>query len=77
MHEKIKDIQNLVWKAYKDFKDSCSMRQYNKDVQAIVRKYADDKPMLNFAQNIIISWGPIINFLAEEKIKQKKSGGVI
>lgn len=66
MHEKIKDIQNAVWKAYKDFRESGDMRQYNKDVQDIVRKYADYKPMLNFAQNIIISWAPIINSMDEE-----------
>lgn len=69
MHEKIKDIQNSVWKAYKDFRASGDMLQYNKDVQAIVRKYADDKPMINFAHNIIISWAPIINSLAEEMRK--------
>lgn len=69
MHEKIKDIQNAVWKAYTDFRASGDMRQYNKDVQDIIRKYDDDKPMLNFAQNIIISWAPIINGMAEERRK--------
>lgn len=72
IHEKISDIQNSVWKAYKDFRSSGDMRQYNKDVQAIVRKYADDKPILNFAQNIIISWAPIINSLGEEMRKEER-----
>ena len=72
IHEKITDIQNAVWKAYKDFRESGDMLQYNKDVQAIVRKYTDDKHILNFAQNIIISWAPIINSMAEEKRNEER-----
>ena len=72
MHEKIKDIQNSVWKAYKDFRASGNMSQYNADMKAIIQRYADDKPMMNFAQNIIISWAPIINYLAEEKRNEER-----
>lgn len=70
MHEKIKDIQNAVWKAYKAFAESKNMKQYNADSQAIVKKYADDTLMLNFAQNILISWCPIIHEVAVEGIEK-------
>lgn len=72
IHEKISDIQNSVWKAYKDFRASGDMRQYNNDIHNIVIKYEDDKLILNFARNIIISWAPIINSLAEEKRNEER-----
>lgn len=66
MHEKISDIQNSFWKAYKDFVRTKDMRQYNMDVDAILDKYKHDKKELfNFCVSIKLSWTPIINGLKE------------
>ena len=46
MHEKITDIQNLFWKAYKNYKGTGSMSQYNADVDEIIEKYRDDHAMI-------------------------------
>lgn len=63
MHEKITDIQNAIWKAYKDILQTQDMYKYNTDVQKITKKYEDDPVMLRFCQNLIITWAPIINSL--------------
>lgn len=66
MHEKITDIQNLFWKAYKNYKDTGSMSQYNADVDEIIKRYRDDNTMLNFCKNLAISWAPVINEMKED-----------
>lgn len=66
MHEKITDIQNLFWKAYKNYKGTGSMSQYNADVDGIIEKYRDDHTMLNFCKNLVISWTPVINEMKED-----------
>ena len=66
MHEKITDIQNLFWKAYKNYKGPGSMSQYNADVDGIVEKYRNDRIMLNFCKNLVISWAPVINKMKED-----------
>lgn len=66
MHEKITDIQNLFWKAYKNYKDTGSMSQYNADVDEIIKRYRDDHAMLNFCKNLAISWAPVINEMKED-----------
>lgn len=66
MHEKITDIQNLFWKAYKNYKGAGSMSKYNADVDGIIEKYRDDHAMLNFCKNLAISWTPVINEMKED-----------
>lgn len=61
MHEKIKDIQNSMWKAYTDFKESRDMRKYNQDMEKLSDRYRHDSVMLNFCQGLIFDWAPIIN----------------
>lgn len=66
MHEKITDIQNSFWKAYKNYKGTGSMSQYNADVDEIIKRYRDDNAMLNFCKNLAISWAPVINKMKED-----------
>lgn len=65
MHEKICDIQNAFWKAYKDFSETKDMRKYNNDVDALIEKYRHDGILLNFCQNLALTWTPVINGIKE------------
>ncbi|MEY8495783.1 hypothetical protein AALC16_22645 [Lachnospiraceae bacterium 29-91] len=66
MHEKIADIQNSFWKAYKDFMKTKDMRQYNTDTDAIFERYKSDGIMLNFCKGLIVAWCPVINQIKED-----------
>ena len=66
MHEKLADIQNAFWKAYKDFKETKDMRQYNMDMDEILDRYRHDKKELfDFCVSLKFAWVPIINGLKE------------
>lgn len=65
VNEKITDIQNLFWKAYKDFKSTKDMRQYNIDASKIIDKYKHDPVMNQFAVNLRFAWTPVINGIKE------------
>lgn len=65
MHEKITDIQNSFWKAYKDFRENQDYEQYNTSVKAIAKKYQSDKKMLDFIKSLLIAWTPVINLWKE------------
>ena len=56
----------FVLKAYKNYKGTGSMSQYNADVDGIIEKYRDDHAMLNFCKNLVISWAPVINEMKED-----------
>lgn len=63
MHEKISDIQNSFWTAYRDFIKTKDMRQYNMDVNEIIERYKFDKPLCDFCVNLKLTWAPIMNEL--------------
>lgn len=66
MHEKLTDIQNAFWKAYKDFKETKDMRQYNMDMDKILDKYKrDKKELFDFCVSLKFAWTPIINGMKE------------
>lgn len=65
MHEKITDIQNSFWKAYKDFRQNQDYKQYNASVKAIAKKYQSDKVLLDFIKYLSISWTIVINLWKE------------
>ncbi len=65
MHEKITDIQNSFWKAYKDFGENQDYKQYNTSVKEIAKKYQSDKEMLDFVKSLLIAWAPVINLWKE------------
>lgn len=65
MHEKIVDVQNSFWKAYKDFYETRDMRKYNQDVDRIVSRYVSNPSMLQFCQNLVFAWAPVVNEFKE------------
>lgn len=65
MHEKITDIQNSFWKAYKDFRENQDYKQYNTSIKAIAKKYQSDKVLLDFIKYLSISWTIVINLWKE------------
>ena len=74
MHEKIQDVMNTAWKNYKDYRRSGDMRQYTKQMSALVEKYKGDSLLLQFAENMAITYAPIINAMAEEKRNEQQIG---
>lgn len=67
-HKEISHIQNTIWAMYKDFLLDYDMVAYNQKIISLTKEYydKDDKQLLSFCQNLLISWCPIINGLAEE-----------
>lgn len=72
MHEKIQDVMNTAWKNYKDYRRSGDMRQYTKQMSALVEKYKDNPLLLQFAENMAITYAPVINTMAEEKRNEQQ-----
>lgn len=68
MHEKICDINNSFWKAYKGFLNDHDIPKWQKKVSEIQKKYEGDSIFYPFCTNLAITWVPIIN-----KIKQEVS----
>ncbi len=60
MHEKIVDIQNAFWKAYKDFLTNRDVRQYENTINTLFEKYRNDELMSQFCEGLICTWAPII-----------------
>ena len=66
MHEKLTDIQNAFWKAYRDFNRTRDMRKYNMDMDEILDRYKHDKKELfDFCVSLKFAWAQIINGLKE------------
>lgn len=64
--ENVKYIQNTLWKIYKEFLDDRNVKEYTRKASELVHLYDGNKEMLLFCQNLIITWTPIINSLAED-----------
>ena len=65
---------NTAWKNYKDYRRSGDMRQYTKQMSVLVEKYKDDPLLLQFAENMAITYAPVINAMAEEKRNEQQIG---
>lgn len=74
MHERIQDVMNTAWKNYKDYRRSGDMRKYAKQMSALVEKYKGDPLLLQFAENMAITYAPVINVMAEEKRNEQQIG---
>ena len=61
MNDDIKYIQNTLWMMYKEFENDFDMKKYNDQAINLCRRYKEEPVMLNFCQNLTISWAPIIN----------------
>lgn len=69
MHEKIEDIkniQNTLWRIYKEFLEDHKVKAYTDKAAALVHEYDGKKDMMLFAQTLILSWVPVINSLAAD-----------
>ena len=65
MHEKIKDIYNSVWRAYKDFLSNGDVKVCTDQLHGVIERYAGDSFMRQFAENMAVTMAPVINALAE------------
>lgn len=68
IHEEITHIQNMLWTMYKEFLRSYDMAGYNHKAQELEEEYTGkgDRQLLSFCQNLLISWAPVMNRLAED-----------
>lgn len=64
--EDIKNIQNTLWKIYKEFLVDHKVKDYTDKAATLVHQYSGKKDMRTFAENLIISWSPVINGLAAD-----------
>ncbi len=64
--EDIKNIQNTLWRIYKEFLEDHKVKDYTDKAAALVHEYNGKKNMMLFAQTLVLSWVPIINGLAED-----------
>ena len=66
-HEYVADIQNAIWKAYKETQETKSARGFNDTVKALESKYSKiSMTMYNFISWLTFSWSPIINAIVED-----------
>ena len=61
MEHDIKYIQNYIWDMYKDFNKELNVTDYENRAKALCEKYKDNQLLLNFCQNMFVSWTPVIN----------------
>ena len=70
MYNDIKYIMNTLWAMYKKFESDFDVKSYTDQAACLCRKYKDNAPMLNFCQNQVISWTPVINLMSEKHRKE-------
>ena len=49
------------------------MRQYTKQMSALVEKYKGDPLLQQFAENMAVTYTPVINAMAEEKRNEQQT----
>lgn len=60
LHEKIADVYNTMWSAYKRYLDDGHVRHINDAASDLEEKYQDDKTVLQFIWYQKASWaGPV------------------
>lgn len=69
MHDAIKDIQNTIWVMYKEVEKTGNAKAYTDQAKELCKKYKERPELLVFCQNLVITWTPIINLLAEQHRK--------
>lgn len=70
MDNDIKYIWNTLWIMYKEFLVDFNVREYTRKATELVHKFDGNKEKLLFCQNLVITWTPEINRLAEEHRKE-------
>lgn len=72
MHEKITDIQNTIWKMYKDFLKDKNVQGWTKKAQDLQAKYqSDNETIRGYVGNIVYAWIPVINEIKAQEWKKE------
>lgn len=66
MDNDIKYIQNTLWAMYKEFTSDFDVKKYTDQATSLCKKYKNNPTMLNYCQNLVVSWTPVINEMAEQ-----------
>lgn len=62
MHEKLADIQNSFWKAYKNFTQTMDVNQWADEVGEILERYRQDiQPLYTFCENQLYGWSAVLS----------------
>lgn len=72
MHEKLCDVNNSFWKAYKEFLNDYDIPKWQDSVADIMERYNGDSFFYSFCLNLAFTWTPIINELKRVKLSKEK-----
>lgn len=65
LHEKITDVYNTMWAAYKKYLEDRSVRHINSAADVLEEKYRDDRVVLQFIWYQKTSWSAVILQIGE------------
>lgn len=65
LHEKIADVYNTMWAAYKKYLDDGHVRHINDAASDLEMKYQDNKTVLQFIWYQKASWAGIVEQIKE------------
>ena len=65
LHEKVTDVYNTMWAAYKKYLDDGHVRHINDAASELEKKYREDKVVLQFIWYQKASWAGIIEQIKE------------
>lgn len=65
LHEKIAEVYNTMWAAYKKYLDDGHVRHINDAVSDLEEKYQDNKTVLQFIWYQKASWSGIVEQIKE------------
>lgn len=65
LHEKIADVYNTMWAAYKRYLDDGHVRHINDAASDLEEKYQDNKTVLQFIWYQKASWAGIVEQIKE------------
>ena len=65
IHNKVVDIQNAMWAAYKEALDSCSARPINDAAKRLVEKYRMDDTVMQFIWYEKAKWAIVVSAIRE------------
>ena len=65
LHEKIADVYNTMWAAYKKYLDDGHVRHINDAASDLEKKYQEDKVVLQFIWYQKTSWSGIVEQIKE------------
>lgn len=60
MHEKIMDIQNTIWKIYKDQLKNHDLHESERRLGELTSKYKADKQVCVFCNHLVITWASLL-----------------